>query len=249
MQRSSLIVSFGLMLVIVALLAISLTPAAAQRGGARPTRTSVDTQATLQAASTQVAQTGAGAQATLQAAATQVMPTAAAAQATLSAIASNSSVVISQSSDSATISYSFPEATISAVISAAYEVVGYPGTSADLIPGGIVVTIPNITYGQWTGTLVATYTVGVTDGSLTVSLISVTVAGHNAPTSAFASLTDALSAGLNNVIAASSDATAIGYTIDALVITDTQMTVTVTFSYSDSGDLPDVTPAFTPPPC
>ena len=170
MQRSSLIVSFGLMLVIVALLAISLTPAAAQRGGARPTRTSVDTQATLQAASTQVAQTGAGAQATLQAAATPVMPTAAAAQATLSAIASNKfgrhQPEQRQRHHQLQLSRSDHQRRDQRRLRGRRL---FPGTSADLIPGGIVVTIPNITCGPVDGDAGRPlHTVGVTDGGLTV---------------------------------------------------------------------------------
>ncbi|MBI1259913.1 MAG: hypothetical protein GC204_20795 [Chloroflexi bacterium] len=253
MQRRIFIPALSLVLLTILLLALVLplasapypeidtratrTPSSSSQS-ARPTQSGA-AQLTAQAVSTQVILTA-------QAASTQVMQTATAVAATLNAVATNGALVISKDDTSATVSYSFPEATVSAAVSAAFAAAGYPNASVDLVPGGMVITIPNMSYGAWTGTMVATFAIGVENGSLTVSLVSVTIAGHSVPSSAFDVLTESLTDVLNSIITASSSATVVSYTIDSIVFTDTQMTVTVTLDYT--GDLPSVTPAFTPRP-
>ena len=232
------------MLLMILMLALMLPLASAQSGGTRLTRTPSSRTPSSSSQLQLPTQSGA-AQLTAQAASTQVMQTATVVAATLNAVATHGSVLISKDDTSATVSYSFPEATVSAACSAAFAAAGYPNASVDLVSGGIVVTLPNMTYGQWTGTLVATFALGVDNGSISASLVSVTIAGQSVPTSAFDALTQSLVSALNGIISATSGFT-VTYTIDAIVITDTQMTVTVTLSYT--GDLPSVTPAFTPRP-
>jgi len=241
MQRKISLAGLSLMLLTLTLLAVMLPSASAQRGG-RPTP-SGNVQPTIQAVSTQLSQNSAGAQATLQAASTQLIQAADNVQATLSAVVQGTTIIISQDNQSATISYTFPEATINAVVNASLAAAGYPNATADLIAGGIVITVPNITYGQWTGTLVATYAVSAQNGGLVVTVTSITIAGHSIPTSAFDTLTQSLTDALNSIIEATSE-TAISYSLDALVITDTQMTVTMTFTYTGELPQPDMTPTF-----
>lgn len=234
MERKFLITSLSLTLLMVLLMAmvLPLVSVAAQGGGTRATRT-------VSSASGQRPTQPSGAQAT------QLMQTATYMQATLNAVATNSALDLNRDDDGATVSYTFPEAAVSAAINAAFTAAGYPNSSADLVAGGIVVTIPNMNYGQFTGTLVAAFAIGVNNGEITVTITSVTVAGHSVPTSAFEALAQALAGALNSIIAATSGMT-VSYTVDAIVFTDTQMTVSVTLSYTGDLPQPDVTPVFTP---
>ncbi len=175
---------------------------------------------------------GGSAQVTLDAALTAAAGSSAGIQATLAALSTQASGSISAGAGSVTVTYTVSEAQVNAAINTVLAAGGYPGATANLIPGGVIVTIPNFTYEGFTGTLSVTLAVSASANHVSVSIVSVSLNGRAIPVSAVDSVVNMIESALQGAVGASLGTLAVSYSIDALVITETEMTATVTVLYA-----------------
>ncbi|GEM_PF-5870195 len=218
---------FGCALILT--MAIS-APVFAQRAQRTPSAPGGGAQATIYAAATMSAATlnaiGSGAQATLNAVSTM-------SAATLNAVATNvrGSTGVNTGEGSVTTTFSVSESIVNLAISEALAAAGYPGSTTNLISGGMILIVPNFTVGQLTGTLVVTLAVGVQNSVIDLTLIAATLDGRAVPVTAVDTLLDTVEQTLNAILLEAAGA-AVSIRINALIITETAITTTITVDYN-----------------
>lgn len=154
---------------------------------------------------------------------------------TLAALSEFGSVAYDSANQSVTVNVTLTEAMINTAFTEAMAAVGYPGATIDLVNGGAVITIPNVTLSaQFSGTLVVTVALTVVDGGVEMGLVSASINGVNVPVALvedlIATLETTLETALTDVVAGyvGMSSVTVGYSIDGLWISDTAITATVT---------------------
>lgn len=154
---------------------------------------------------------------------------------TLAALSEFGSVAYDSANQSVTVNVTLTEAMMNTAFTEAMAAVGYPGATLDLVNGGAVITIPNVTLSaQFTGTLVVTVALSVVDGGVEMGLVSASINGVNVPVALvedlIATLETTLETALTDVVAGyvGMGSVTVGYSIDGLWISDTAITATVT---------------------
>jgi hypothetical protein len=132
---------------------------------------------------------------------------------------------------------------INALIDATVAGSGYSPeqVSADLVPGGVVLTIADaVQQGNRSLTLVVTASIAAVDGRLDVTVVSVTVGGVAVPVDQYSGMTDSVEAMASEQIFAALAAagvdlddvdevdTSVDYSVDAVVIGEDSLTLFVT---------------------
>lgn len=160
---------------------------------------------------------------------------------TLAALSEFGSVVYNTSDQSVTVSVTLTEAILNTAFTQAMAAAGYPGSTIDLVNGGAVITIPNVTLSaQFKGTLVMTVSLTTVDGGVEMALVSATINGVNVPVALVEDLMDTLEAtlesALTDVVAGyvGMSSVTVAYSIDTLLITDSAITATVTLYWETS---------------
>ena len=176
-------------------------------------------------------------QATFNAVATQISGLGGNLEATLQAFEMPVPVVLEGDTASFTSSITLSESQINTLLTSVLAASGYGGASVDLIPGGAVTTIPNITLNsQISGTLVFTVNIAVVDGVISLTIISASINGVTIPTSLLDDIVETVEGTLvstiESALAAASSAQSLTYTVDSIVITDTDFTTVVTVGVS-----------------
>jgi hypothetical protein len=158
-------------------------------------------------------------------------------QATLRAMTLPTAIILNQGSASVTASMAITEAQINTLVNTALASVGYGGAVVDLVPAGAVITIPNVTLNaQYSGTLVLTVSITAVNGDIVVTLTTATINGRAVPAALVADMQAAVEAAVDSLIAAAlaglSYSASIGYSVDALIVTGTEMNLTITVDLS-----------------
>lgn len=154
--------------------------------------------------------------------------------AAIDALLSRYDLLLDQDEQSITLYSTFSEATVNALISAYMEnYSAYPTSTitVDFVPGGARLTITDVEVNGQRVTAEVEVTLSAANGELVVSVVSVTVNGVTIPPQLIDPYIAAFEAALDAALAVDA-----AYTVESVMVTDSDLSLVLTFYYDD---LPD----------